>query len=200
MKRTLHTLALVVLILSAALVLGSAFAQDATTPTSFADLWQELVVPTLLTLASAAIGYLSVLLSGFLKRAAANQENQLVAKALEMVGSMAVTAVAETAQTAVKQLKAAHADGKLTREEAQAALAFAASRVWATLGAQARDTLLKQSGGSVQSAIDTFVKPAVEQQVALLDAVLPQAAPITGEGERERALMLARAKLGLGLQ
>ena len=200
MKRALHILAILVLVLSAALVFGSAFAQDATAPSSFADLWQELVVPTLLTLASAAIGYLSVLLSGFLKRAAANQENQLVAKALEMVGSMAVTAVAETAQIAVKQLKAAHADGKLTREEAQAALAFAASRVWATLGAQARDTLLKQSGGSVQAAIDTFVKPAVEQQVALLDAVLPRAEPVTGEADRVRTLALARAKLGLGLQ
>lgn len=199
MKRTLHTLAIVVRTLPAALVLGSAFAQGAV-PTSFADLWQELVVPTLLTLASAAIGYLSVLLGGVLKRAATNQENQLVAKALEMVGSMAVTAVAETAQTAVKQMKAAHADGKLTREEAQAALAFAAGRVWATLGQHARDSLLKQVGGSTQSAIDTFIKPAVEQQVALLDAVLPQAAPITGEGERERTLMLARAKLGLGLR
>lgn len=199
MRRALHTLALVTLVVAALLTLGSAVAQNATAPSTLSEFWQQVVIPALLTLASGAVAYLAAIGGGVLKRAAANQENQLVAKALELVGSTAVTAVAETAQTAVQQLKSAHADGKLTREEAQAALAFAASRVWASIGQQARDTLLKQAGGEVKAAVDTFVKPAVEQQVALLDAVLPAAAPLSGEAERERALMLARSKLGLEL-
>jgi len=181
-----------------ALLAGLTLAQD--TAASLAGLWQEVVIPALLTLASGLIGYLAVLGSGVLKRAAQNQENQLVARALDLVGQTAVTAVAETAQTAVQQLKAAHADGKLTREEANAALAYAASRVWATIGKQARETLAQQAGGDSKAAIDAFVKPAVEQQVALLDRVLPASEPVTGEAERERTLMLARSKLGLDLQ
>src|SRR5690606_25810466 len=121
------------------------------------------------------------------------QKNELVKKVLELVGTTAATAVANVAQVAVNDLKAAAADGRLTREEAQAALQKAVDQVWAAIGQAARDILLGAVGGSESKAIETFIKPAVEAEVRVLSAIAPPANPLLDPADRDRMVRLARS-------
>jgi hypothetical protein len=86
----------------------------------------------------------------------------------------------------------------LTREEAQAALRLAADQVWAAIGQAAREALLAAVGGSAAKAIDTYIKPAVEAEVLVLEAYgATPAKSITDTMDRERVIRLARNRLAL---
>lgn len=185
----------IILITLLALV-GFALAQDPTTPQP--DLIQDVLLPALLTLASAAITWLAGAAAGWIRKAAASQQNELVKRVLEIVAVTAATAVANIAQTAINDLKRAREDGKLTREEAQAALKLASEQVWAAIGQAARDALLAAVGGSAATAIDTYVKPAVEAEVLALEALgATPAEKVVKPEDRDRVIRLARSRLAL---
>lgn len=183
------------IVLLAALLFGVAFAQDTSPPA--ADFLQEVLLPALLTLAGAAVTYLAGWLAAWVKRLASTQQNELVKRVLELVGTTAATAVANVAQVAVNDLKAAAEDGRLTREEARAALDKAVEQVWAAIGQAARDALLGAVGGSETRAIETFIKPAVEAEVNALGMIGPAAKPIESAVDRDRVARLARSRLNL---
>lgn len=193
--RALRLITILVLAL-APLLVGVAFAQDPTPAP--ADFLQDVLLPALLTLASAAVAYLASAAAGWIRRAAAGQQNELVKKILELVANTAATAVASIAQTAINDLKRAREDGRLTREEAAAALKLASEQVWAAIGQAARDALLAAVGGSAATAIDKYIKPAVEAEVLALEALgATPAEPITDPADREKVVRLARSRLAL---
>ena len=97
----------------------------------------------------------------------------------------------------MNDLKAAAEDGRLTREEARAALDKAVEQVWAAIGQAARDALLGAVGGSETRAIETFIKPAVEAEVNALGMIGPAAKPIESAVDRDRVARLARSRLNL---
>lgn len=196
MRDRMKFLVTILLAVAAVLVVGSlGFAQPGDSPP--ADFLQEVLIPALLTLAGAAVTYLAGALAAWVTRLAATQKNELIKKALELVGTTAATAVANVAQVAVNDLKTAAADGRLTREEAQAALQKAVEQVWAAIGQAARDVLLGAVGGSQSAAIETFIKPAVEAEVHALATVAPPAKPIEDVADRDRMVRLARSRLAL---
>lgn len=174
-----------------------ALAQGAAAPAPNGGFFQEHILPWLLNLAGAAATYVLGVLAVWLHGLVASQKNETVKKVLELVATTATTAVANIAQTVIRDLKAAHEDGRLTEAEARAALAKAVDQVWAAIGQAARDALLKAAGGSQEAVIKTYIVPAVEAEVALLDEVLPAAEPITDPVTKERVLNMARARLGL---
>lgn len=186
---------LLLFLLAMATVFGVAAAQPA--EGGGFDLVQQVLIPLLLSAATYAVAWVGTALRTFLVNLAANQKNEAFKKLLEVVAETASTAVREIAQTAVNDLKAAHEDGKLTKAEAMAALQAAKDRAWSILSQQIKDQLLAIVGGSVQAAKDTFLTPAVEAEVALLDNLLPTADPITDPATKDRVLQLARARLNL---
>lgn len=176
----------------------SGLALAAANPPPAVDFLQDVLLPALLTLAGAAVTYLASAAAGWIRRAAATQQNELVKRVLEIVATTAATAVANVAQTAINDLKRAREDGRLTREEAQAALRLASEQVWAAIGQAARDALLAAVGGSAAKAIDTYIKPAVEAEVLVLEQLgATPAEKVVEPADRARVIALARSRLAL---
>lgn len=167
------------------------------TGTSVLERLQQFLVTALLGMASVAVAWLTSTVKSALSALAERQSNEAFKRLLEIVANTAATAVREVAQTAVNDLKAAHEDGRLTKAEALAALQAAKNRAWAILSDAVKQQLLDLVGGSAQKAIDTYVVPAIEAEVAVLDKLLPAAEPITDQATKDRVLQLARARLNL---
>jgi hypothetical protein len=132
-------------------------------------------------------------LRAWIVRKGREADNQILATTLSIAGNVAAAAVAETAQTAVSHLKAAREDGKLTREEAQAAFRTALNRAWSMLGRELQETLTHHAG-SESAAKDKVLGPIVEQMVAQTSAT---ASPPVDDAQAASEVTLARARLGL---
>jgi hypothetical protein len=193
MTRTLHALALATLALCVLLIAGSALAQDAAPAAGFVD---GVLMPALFAFLAVAVPFVTTQATVLLRRASAAQKSKLMEWAVNLVGTLAVRAVGDVAQRAVLTLKAAHEDGKLSREEATAAMRTATQQVWTALGAEARAVLVA-SVGSEKDVREQIIQPAIEANVALLDSALPEVPPLASEIERLRALTEARRQLGL---
>lgn len=161
----------------------------------FSQLIYEIVVPAIAALLSAVLAWgipaLFTAIRGFLE---ARVDNETVRRVLDEVTRAVEVAVKETAQIAVNDLKAAASDGKLTREEAVAALNKAVASAWGSLTQQARERLLGELGS--EAAVHKFLESQVEAELAVVKA-LPKAAPIVDEGERAKVVGAARGRLGL---
>lgn len=187
-----------VLLVLAMVLFGAAFAQQVDAPgQGLLDNVQQFLVTALLGLASVAVAWLTTTVRTALTALADRQKNEAFKRLLEIVADTAATAVREVAQTAVNDLKAAHDDGRLTKAEAMAALQAAKNRAWAILSDAVKQQLLDLVGGNAQKAIDTYVVPAIEAEVAILDKVLPPAEPITDQATKDRVLQFARARLNV---
>ena len=115
--------------------------------------------------------------------------------ALEVLESVVLPKVTEIAQDATLQLKAANADGKLTKEEASAALNVAAEEVVADLPRWAAATLTK-TAGSPEKMLERLVKPQVEQAVRKVKTQVKPSYIIEG-AFKEDVRRKARSRLGL---
>ena len=165
------------------------------------SLWPVVIDQVLPPLLAAAVtvlaGFLTVAakrLGDWLKERAAETENALLAGVLGMVANQAAIAVQHVAQTAVDNLKAASADGKLHPADAREALRAAVWEVWSSLGDRARDVLASEYG-SLDAALKNVIEPAVEAKVRESKVSTPVVEPTVPESEARRELELARAKL-----
>ena len=115
--------------------------------------------------------------------------------ALEVLEGVVLPKVAEIAQDATLQLKAANADGKLTKDEAKAALNVAAEEVVADLPRWAHAALVKTAGGEGEM-LERLVKPQVEQAVRKVRTQVKPSYVIEG-AFRDDVRRKARSRLGL---
>lgn len=192
MKRIHAFILLIVLLFPIAL--AEAAAQPVTTLEEFL---QRILWPTVFTVATALVSWLGAVAVQLVKSLTARVKNDTIAGVLEQLGVITTTAVASVMQEAVLDLKAAHEDGKLSPDEAKAALHLAVNRIWGALGAEAKDALAGLFGGDTTAAITQLVEPAVEAEVAMLSSMLPSAAPFEDEAAKLNAIRHARTRLGL---
>lgn len=155
----------------------------------------ETLVPILAALVLAAIGWASTTAVTYLKSRTKALGSGLLRNALEQLIDAAALAVAETSQVAVDELKIAAKDGKLSKDEAAAALNNATKRAWEILGPELRQILLGIFGGDEQATLEGLVKPAIEAAVRRQDEPRKEAPADPEVAQREAAL--ARARLGL---
>lgn len=117
--------------------------------------------------------------------------------ALEVLESLVLPTVTEIAQDATLQLKAAAKDGKLTKEEASAALEVAAEEIVADLPRWAAATLTK-TAGSKGAMVERLVKPQVEVAVKEVKKTVPNYVIEDAFGAvKDEVRRKARARLGL---
>ncbi|ABW35064.1 hypothetical protein Dgeo_3023 (plasmid) [Deinococcus geothermalis DSM 11300] len=143
-------------------------------------------------------------LARYLKGKGTLLKSEQLRHALEVVGHLVVAKVAEINAQAVDTLKKASADGKLTADEAGAALRTAVQEVWTALPDVLR-ALLTAAAGSEEAAQDAYVRPQVERQVqgaprSLAALALPDAPPlehIFKPSVTPAQVTAARARLGL---
>jgi hypothetical protein len=158
------------------------------------EIFQSIIAPVIVTLLAGAVTWLGVQASTLVRTQAAKVKNDTVARVLEVLGVAATTAVTAIAQTAVNKLKANSADGRLTPEEAQAALQAARDQAWATIGKEGRQALVALVG-SQSAALQKIVEPAIERAVAETKGLANET--VSSPERREGELRLARARLGL---
>lgn len=156
---------------------------------------QNILVPLLLAVLTAAGTWLATNAVAWVKAKAKEANNQILANAFGFLGQTAAVAVTELTQTTVSHLKAAREDGKLTADEARAAFTAAVERTWQLIGRETRN-LLTGEAGSEQAAKETIVGPVVEQMVAATKNEGSAAPPRTQE-QAAKEVALARARLGL---
>lgn len=193
-KRFMPLLMAISILLAFPIALAEAAAQPVTTLEEFLH---RILWPTVFTVATALVSWLGAVAVQLVKSLTARVKNDTIASVLEQLGVITTTAVASVMQEAVLDLKAAHEDGKLSPDEAKAALHLAVNRIWGALGAEAKDALAGLFGGDASAAITQLVEPAVEAEVAMLSSMLPAAAPLEGEGAKLDAIRHARTRLGL---
>jgi hypothetical protein len=90
-------------------------------------------------------------------------DSRLLDAVLGRARGLSYDVVSELNQTVVEQLKAAAADGKLTKDEAGDLLDAAVERIKASLGTKALRLLTKQLGSmeQVEGLLETLVESAV---------------------------------------
>ena len=121
-------------------------------------------------------------------------QNDTLRLVLVMVADRAGVAVQHLAQVAVDRLKAASVDGRLSPQDAAAALRAAALEVWAGLGKQARDLLLSEYG-SFDTVMKQLIEPTVEAKVREAKVTTPISEPPVTEGMVLTELQIARSRL-----
>lgn len=161
-------------------------------------LWETLL-PILASLVIALIGWAAGRAAQWLRAKADMIGIERLEAATQALINAAELAAKETAQVAVNAIKASAADGRLTGEEARAALTAARDRAWELLAPEIRQILIGLFG-SEQAAKLNAVTPAIEAAVHDLKAgtATPGDAPVKLDHEaRITAAALARARLGL---
>ena len=157
------------------------------------------VILYLLGLVGAGIG---LKVTQFLDQKTKGVKNDALRSLLAMVDQAAGDAVNATYQTAVNDLKAANADGKLTPEEAKAAFTHSVQAAWGAIVADAKADLAKFFGGAagaqavVGQAVESKVASAKVSGVATPNAKVAQASP----EQKAKAAAAARVQLGLSVQ
>jgi len=157
------------------------------------------IVLYLLGLVGAGVG---VAVTNFINQRTKGVKNAILSDLLGMVSQAAGDAVNATYQTAVNDLKAASADGKLTAEEARAAAGHALESAWAALAADAKADLAKFFGGA--AGAQKVVAQAVESKVAQAKAAgvdAPSAkVQALAPDQKQKVLDQARVQLGLSVK
>ena len=164
--------------------------------------WTGIVGHILLYLLGLVGGGIGIAVTRFLEQKTQGVKNDTIRGLLAMVDQAAGDAVNATYQTAVNDLKAANADGKLTAEEAKAAFTHSVHAAWAAIVADAKKdlaSLFGGTGGALQK-----VGAAVESKVAVAKVsgvATPTAKVAAGTPEQKaKAAAAARVQLGLSVQ
>lgn len=191
-------------------LLGIALAQTDTSPAvgigGAGGVFAAALFPVVFTALTAGLTAALAFGSKFLKERTAAVQNERFRTILEAVGQLAYDKVAQLSQEAVRLLKEASGDGKLTAQEAQAAVTTAVKETWVSLPDDIRKLLL-QIAGSEAAAKDAYVKPKVEAAVkggagtgvaaqSVRSINLGRAAPLPDP----KAVAAARVRLGLPAQ
>jgi len=164
--------------------------------------WTGIAGQIILYLLGLIVGSAGIAVTRFINARTKGVKNGILSNLLGMVAQAAGDAVNATFQTAVNDLKAANADGKLTAEEAKAAAAHAARSAWDALAADAKADLGKLFGGA--GAAQAVVAQAVESKVAQAKAAgiaQPSASVASATPEqKQRAIDAAHVQLGLSVR
>lgn len=128
--------------------------------------------------------------------------NDTLRSLLGMVDTAVGDAVNATYQTAVNDLKAASADGKLTAEEAKAALTHSVEAAWASLVADAKKDLSKLFGGvqPAKAALAQIAESKVAQAKAAGVAKASANVQALAPEQKQKVLDQARVQLGLSVK
>lgn len=117
------------------------------------EIWNDAVIPALVTLATAAFSILAGAAVSALRRWAANQEAQWKGAIMAEVALAVEVAVAATNQTFVDDIKAGRDDGHLTPDEAVAALKRAKDVAIEQLGKSGMAALARLTGSEASSVV-----------------------------------------------
>lgn len=160
-------------------------------------LFAQTLLPILLTALAAIATWAIGKGAAWLEGKAQLVKLERIKVALEHLVDAAATAALETAQTAVDAIKLAASDGKLTPDEARAALEKAVNRAWQLLAPEIREILIGLFG-SEQAAKAAAVTPTVEAAVRGLERPAKGVSPTPEELDAlTRDARLARQRLGL---
>jgi len=125
------------------------------------------LVPYLFGFALTALTALLGVGTQFVHGAVAKQKLGKFGVALDLLTTLIGSKVAQIAQGSVDILKQDAADGKLTQDEAAAALATTTREVWTGLP-EALKNILLTAFGSPEAVIEKAIKPKVEEAVKAL--------------------------------
>lgn len=120
------------------------------------DIWNDAVIPALVTLVTAALSILVGVAINALRRWAEKQEQAWKALVLEEVAAAADDAVAAVNQTFIDEIRKGREDGRLTIAEAQEALNRAKDIAIERLGKSGMAALKKIVGGE-SNALGTLL-------------------------------------------
>lgn len=112
------------------------------------DIWTQAIVPALVTISTVAIAAMTTVATAAIRRWAEKQKAQWVSEVMTQVADAVDRAVAAVNQTFVDEVKAATADGKLTRDDAAAAAARALNVAKEQLGADLLAALVRIAGSN----------------------------------------------------
>lgn len=132
---------------------------------SFEDLFQQVLVPALITVLGAAITTLTGVAIAWLKRQGDKLKAEWATEVIDRASDAVQRAVQATNQKLVDDLRAGHADGKLTREEAAAAFAMARRHAVEQMGAELIAELTKLLGDG--DAFDGWLNGHIEALVSI---------------------------------
>lgn len=189
-------------------ITGVAHAQTDTSPAIGAGGFGGVLVGALFPVAFTALtaGLAAALGFGakFLKARTAAVKNERFRIILEAVGQLAYDKVAQLSQEAIRLLKAASDDGKLSANEAQAAVTTAVKETWVSLPDDIRKLLL-QIAGNEAAAQNAYIKPKVEAAVKGGAGASAMTGLTIGAGRAAplpdpKAVAAARVRLGLPAQ
>lgn len=164
--------------------------------------WTGAVGHIILYLLGLVGGGIGIAVTRFLDQKTQGVKNDTIRGLLGMVDQAAGDAVNATYQTAVNDLKAANADGKLTAEEAKAAFTHSVRAAWNAIVKDAQGDLAKLFGGV--AGAHAVVGQAVESKVATaktngVATPNPKIAAM-GDAQKAKAAAAARVQLGLSVQ
>lgn len=136
------------------------------------EIWNDAVIPALVTLLTAALSILVGVAISALRAWAAKQTAQWKRAVVDEVTKAAEEAVAAVNQTFVADIKAARADGNLTPDEAAAAFKRARDIVLTRMGEAGLAALAKVAGSkaNAQAVVSDLIESAVSK------SKLPEAA------------------------
>lgn len=132
---------------------------------SFEDLFQQVLVPALITILGAAITTLTGVAIAWLKRQGDKLKAEWAIDVIDRATDAVERAVQATNQKFVDDLRAGHADGKLTREEASAAFAMARRHALEQMGAELMVELTKLLGD--HDAFEGWLSGRIEALVSI---------------------------------
>ena len=161
-------------------------------------LFNDVLLPAILTTAGLLFTYLLALGQTYLKSKTQLLQNEALRETLMTAEDVAFKAAQEVQRRAVADLKRYSADGKLTKDEAEAAAKTAAKLMLEMLGTEGKKALVRHAG-TPEKALETILKPALEGAVGRVKAQHPVVREMQ-EGFTLRdfkAVQKARGELGL---
>ena len=135
-------------------------------------LFQDVLLPAILTTAGLLFTYLLALLQTYLRSKVQLVQNEALRETLATAEDVAFRAANEVQRRAVADLKRYSADGKLTKDEAEAAARTAAKLALEMLGEEGKKALVKHAG-TPEKALESILKPALETAVGRIKVENP---------------------------
>lgn len=117
---------------------------------AFQDLFQQVIIPALITLLTAAVTAATGMAIAWIQRKSEQVKSEYARSIINRAAEAVQRAVQATNQTFADDLRLASADGKLTKEEAAQAFSRARSTAMRLMGDELRIELERILGGSDQ--------------------------------------------------
>ena len=160
--------------------------------------FNDVLLPALLTTLGLLLTYLLAQAQTYLRSKTQLLQNEALRETLSTAEDVAFKAAFEVQRRAVADLKRYSADGKLTKDEAEAAARTAARIALEMLGEEGKKALVRHAG-TPEKALETILKPALETAVGRVKVQHPIVRE-TQDGFTLRdfkAIQKARTELGL---